>query len=337
VRPSVEIHIPISPTESFFQQVHYLVVSLRQRGGKLRDSPVIVTVGEDCEPFDIGRKLPWTSHYPIEFRWVPRDLYRQHIYHATSVQRYGYKFQAPYVLLLDADLVLARNLNDLLERVAAEPAVYAIPAYSSPWANAGLLHVRSDEEWWRVVFETAGLGEPPFLCEYAGYGALFTGSTRRCPPYFNQGVVLAPAPVMAAIGGVMYREMEAANRTVETFYRVQVALSLALLRQKLPWRPLPIRYNYIPALTQFVSVKPEEWNDARIVHYSSITKWFEKDRLMTTPGAMEQWLTQPGEDSVEAYCRELFRSLHGEVARGKPGAPDFSWITRISSALRIPR
>ncbi len=316
--PTFEIHIAISPTESFFQQVHYLAVSLRQRGGKLRDSPIVVTVGEDCEPFDIGKKLEWSNHYPIEFRWVPRPYYRQHSYYATAVQRYEYAFQASHVLLLDADMVVARNLDDLLERAGDEPALYAMPAYGSPWANSKLLHIRSDEEWWRVLFEAAGLGEPPFVCEYAGYGVLFSEPLRRCPPYFNQGVVLAPSPILAAAGSLMREEMEAANRVVETFYRVQVALTLAIVRRKLPWRALPIRYNYAPALTQFASEMPEEWEDARIVHYSSITKWFDKDRLMGTPGAMEEWLAQPSGDPVESYCRELFRSLQDEVTRGKP-------------------
>ena len=100
----------------------------------------------------------------------------------------------------------------------------------------------------RQAFEAAGLGEPPFLCEYAGYGVLFTERERRCPPYFNQGMVLAPSPILAGIGSAMYAEMETANRVAETLYRVQVALTYAILRQKLPWRALPVRYNYIPCL-----------------------------------------------------------------------------------------
>ena len=165
MRGIVEIHVPISPTEAFFRQLHYLAVSLRQRGGRLRDSSIIVTVGEDCEPFDIGSKLAWTRHYPIEFRWVPRALFQQLGYYATAAERYRYNFQAPYVLLLDADLVISRDLDDLLDRAMAEAAVYAVPAYRSPWENAGLLHIRPDEAWWQVVFEAADLGEPPLQCE----------------------------------------------------------------------------------------------------------------------------------------------------------------------------
>ena len=143
----------------------------------------------------------------------------------------------------------------------------------------------------------------------------------------------------------MYREMEVANRAVETFFRVQIALTLAILRQELPWRSLPVRYNYIPTpgslrdatQTQYASVMPEEWGDARIVHYGSIRNWFEKDRLLATHGAMEQWLTQTSQDPIEAYCRELFFSLHGEVARGKPGSSGSAWFRSALRRCRISR
>ena len=56
---------------------------------------------------------------------------------------------------------------------------------------------------------------------------------------------------------------------------------------------------------------------------------------MATPGAMEHWLTQASQDPVEAYCRELFRSLHREVERGTP-EPSFSkWIRGALRSLRI--
>lgn len=64
MRPLVEIHIAISPTESFFQQVHYLAVSLRHRGGKLRDSPIIVTVGMIANRSILDGKTPGRAGTP---------------------------------------------------------------------------------------------------------------------------------------------------------------------------------------------------------------------------------------------------------------------------------
>ena len=85
-----------------------------------------------------------------------------------------------------------------------------------------------------------------------------------------------------------------------------------------------MRYNYMVQLSQFEEVMPEEWEDVRIVHYSDHTEWFEKDRLMTMPGAMDRWLAQPSQNRVQADCRSLFRTIHEEVQRGKP----FGWFRR---------
>jgi hypothetical protein len=158
---------------------------------------------------------------------------------------------------------LSRNLDDLLDRAAQDPGFYSVLAYGSPWGNSDLLHVRSDEDWWREAFAAASLGEPPFTCEYAGSGVIFDERVRRCPPYFNQGFVLAPASMVSALGSVLSQELEAATRAAETFYRFQVALTLAIVRQNLPWRALSIRFNFAPALADVFKVMPEEWEDAR--------------------------------------------------------------------------
>src|SRR5262249_15654313 len=44
-RPTLEVHVPMSPTPSFLYQLRCLTHSLRRFGGAYRDSPVIATVG----------------------------------------------------------------------------------------------------------------------------------------------------------------------------------------------------------------------------------------------------------------------------------------------------
>lgn len=313
MKPITEIHVPISPTDIFFNQVHYLAASLRQRGGSLRHSPIIVTVGDDSEPFNIHRRLSWAHRYPIEFRWVPRRLYQKHGYYATAIERWRYEFRLPYVLLLDADMVMLRDIDSLLDRILAEPALYGVPAYGSPWGNSNLLHLKSDHEWWSEVFQRADMREPPLTCEYVGHKVIFNDSIRYCPPYFNQGVMLAPAGMVTAIGERLYEEIAVVESVVDTFYKVQVALTLAIVRQRIPWRTLSIRYNYMTFL-MLSAAMPEDAANVRIAHYSSQTPWFPRDKFLTTRAAMDEWLAQSTGDPVERDCRDLFRSLQDEMA-----------------------
>lgn len=316
----VEIHIPISPTESFFQQVHYLLESLRQNGGRLRDAPVIVTVGEDCEPFDIARRLSWSRDYPVEFRWIPRQWYQQEF--ATGLDRFRHVFREPWVLFLDADMVFARDIDDLLDRAAADPAVYALPDHGSPFQNSGLLDIHSDEEWWRLVFESAGLPEPVFESKYSGVGVL-SGVPPRCPPYFSFATVLAPAEMMTTLGSTIHHERQFVDNVVTTFWRAQVALTLATIRHHLPWRAVPLRCNFPPTLRWYLPLLQEEWDDVRIIHYSSY-KRFNINLLMENPAAMEDWLRENSCDPIEQDFRELLRELHFPVSLSSSPEPWYS-------------
>ncbi len=311
--PVLEIHIPISPTASFFRQVHYLAASLRSATRNFAGTRLIVTVGDDSEPFDVAGRLPWAAHYPIEFRWVPRQLRRTFGWFATALHRYRYAYDAPLVLMMDADIVVAREFGGLLDQVRAVPAFYSMVAHASPWHNSGLLHLRSEEDWWRSVYSAAGLGEPEFPCQYTGYGYLGKdGFPCAAPPNFNQGVVIAPASIIRTIGVDLYSELELVNSVAETFYRFQVALTLAIVRQGVPWRVLPMRYNFTPAFAAYIERLREEWEQVRFIHYSS-TKQFPKT-LLDDDKVLENWLAAAPDREPEATLRAVFAPLHRVVS-----------------------
>lgn len=324
----VEIHVPISPTPLFLQQVHYLAASLRRWGGALAESPIVVTVGDDCEPRDLRRELPWTRAYPIRFTWTPRDLFRKYGYFGTVIERYRQPFRARNVLMLDADLIVIRDFDDLLQRVSADPAIYAMVAHSSPWQNTGLLNIRGESDWWRLLFETAGVSDPSTPCRYTGHGVLFNhGLPRDCPPYFNQGVLLAPSGFMHSVGEIIESELNIVQSVAETPYRFQIALTLAMLRLNLPWRAIPLRYNFTPGFTAYLKARPEEWEQAQVLHYTC-TGQFEKERLMSSYSEMAAWIRRPAaprdsnDDSsgqVVVRLREAFGELQHAVAAEADG------------------
>src|SRR4051812_5830315 len=72
-RPSLEIHIPISPTPTFLNMVRCLALSLRRHGGAYRDAPIIATAGDrDIDP-TLAQRLPWLASCGVELRWAPRE------------------------------------------------------------------------------------------------------------------------------------------------------------------------------------------------------------------------------------------------------------------------
>src|SRR5687768_16183531 len=100
---SLEVHIPISPTTQFFTMVRYLVASMRLFGGPiLRDAAVVVTVGADEATRDLHAELTWSKSLGIEWRWLPRQLFRTRGYYVTAVERFRYEFRSDLVLMLDA-------------------------------------------------------------------------------------------------------------------------------------------------------------------------------------------------------------------------------------------
>ena len=77
VSPSLEIHIPISPTPLFANMVHYFVHSLRVYGGRYRNAKVVLTVGEQSIDRKWERRNAWIARHGIEVRWLPEALYRK--------------------------------------------------------------------------------------------------------------------------------------------------------------------------------------------------------------------------------------------------------------------
>jgi hypothetical protein len=298
----VEIHVPISPTENFFTMVHYLAASLRLHGGALAESAIVVTVGEDREPEDLARRLPWSRRYPIEWRWLDRDLYRRHIYYATALERFRLRFRAPIVMLLDADLFFAGAFDDVVARCRADRAIAGLVAHVSPFKTRP---EHPAEEWWARIFASAGLGSPPFVCEHTGWPTdPGHPAERLCPPYFTLGMLVAPAEVMHAIGAVVYDEMAAVDRVLETPFRCQLALTLAMVRLGIPWHPVAMRYN-VPNDQAIASYYAADLADVRLFHYLRVGA-VDKARDFASPHAVAAMMARTDLDPVN---REMIRHL----------------------------
>ncbi len=309
-RPLLEVHVPISPTGNFFTMVRYLATSLRLNGGDVADSRVIVTVGADQPPENLYARLPWSEALGIEWRWLDRALFVKHSYFATALERFRYRYRSRLVMLLDADVFVAAPFTDILEEVARDGCLGGLVAHLSPFlSSAGA----SSPDWWRRLFSEAKLGPPEFAFEHTGWEIMYRApeEARRCPAYFNLGVLIAPARVMNAIGETVSDEMEAVNRVLQTDYRCQLALSLALARHRVCPRALPMRYNF-PNDDAFGLAYPADMKDVRLFHYlraGSVMKSRDFDGL----DRVDELVRRKGLGGVNEMMQRALRPIHERV------------------------
>src|SRR5262245_33745332 len=128
-QPSLEIHVPISPTPRLLNMVHCLALSLRRNGGAYREAPIIVNTGDRVRHYGLADRLPWLKPCGVELRWLEPEEFRRFDYFATGHQRLKYNHAADVVLLIDADILIAGPLDELIEAVFAEQVIAGVIAH----------------------------------------------------------------------------------------------------------------------------------------------------------------------------------------------------------------
>jgi hypothetical protein len=89
---------------------------------------------------------------------------------------------------------------------------------------------------------------------------------RYAPAYLNLGMLAAPATTMRRLGTVMYESMAAVDRYVESHFRCQLAVTLAIARTDCAWSALPVQWNF-PNDERFRARFPDDAADIRVLHY----------------------------------------------------------------------
>ena len=301
--PTLEIHVPVSPTRTFLHMAHYLTRSLRVRGGRYRDAPVVLTVGAEKRDPDLARNHPWMAANGVEVRWVDEALFARESWYATACERFRYEFRSDVVLALDADTLISGPLDELVDEAHRTGALCGVVAHVPPFSR---------REQWQDVYRFCGLGELRTPCEHTGWGYMFQDeSLRRCPPYFNLGVLAAPAAVMRSVGSSIYELMEKVDAVHRTLYRVQIAVSLAVTRFGLPFRTLPFRWNFVndPLLE---ALHASELGDVRIIHLLRKHQ-IHKDEIYASLDNVEAMLARTDLRVINALAQQLLGELHPRV------------------------
>lgn len=298
--PSLEIHLPISPTPMFLRQTWALVASLRRFGGTAgRSASVTAWVSPELPGLpDLNRLHPWAKPLGLHFRWVDPALFAAHWYYATALARWSAPFTADVVLMLDADVLVTAPLDALVAQVRAAPALYGLPTHISPLTEAQ----------WCALWQASGLGEPDLCCTPLGSDFMHFTKAVRMPPYFNLGVLAAPRELMQTLGADLFDEMQRVNAFEKTVFRCQIALAMSLARYGAPWAALPLRDNF-PNIEGFEQRAPQELAAVRLAHYLNKTPGLDKSRDFASRQAYADLLARPGLKGLEARAQQVLRDL----------------------------
>jgi SAM-dependent methyltransferase len=257
----LEVRVPISPTPDFFRRVHFMATSLRRLQGSIESFVLVVCVGGDVEPEDLCRAQPWSRHYPIVWRWADRELFRRDSFWETSREIFRQPIRGRFVICADADVLFMDDFSDLLRDLESEPAVAGVIAHAPPFQNDQFAKI------WRQLSAGYHTRPPLFEYEHTGWGFMVQREALRfTPPYFNFGMVAAPAGMMEIISVEIEKADDFVNANLDTFFRFQIALTLTIQKHGLPVHALPLRYNF-PNDPSFDAKYPEELSDVRILHY----------------------------------------------------------------------
>ncbi len=230
------------------------------------------------------------------------------------MERFRGPFQADAVMLADADMLIVRPFDDLVDGILREPAMTGLVAHVSPFR---LIPEPPPEVWWERIFTTAGLPEPKLVCQHTGWGVMDEAIKGQfCPPYFNLGMLLAPREIMLRIGDVIYAEMESVNRVLESIYRCQIAVSLALVRTGVPWREAAMRYNF-PNVPQIAAHYRADLADMRLLHYLRPGS-FDKAKDFQGVRSVRAFVKRKDLSGIDAVFQERLADVHRQVVRDLP-------------------
>jgi hypothetical protein len=288
--------------------IHYFAATLRRYGGDFANARLVVSIGDDCEPFDVDAERPHLARHGIEWRWVNRDAFRAHSYFATGLDRWAEPFDTDYVLMADADMLILGDFSDAAARLpASSPVIAGVTATMPPWLGRGKGDI--DRQCWKELFSVAGLAEPVFDCAHPGYGVFYPcgSGMDAAPPYYNFGFVLGTREAMNAIASTFRQDYLLASDFMQTDLCAQAGLTLSIMRNTVTYRALPVRYNFW-AHEKYYEAFPAEAADVRILHY--LNGPFRKHEDNGSPAQVAAWI-RAHEDDMGAHDR----FIHGAVSK----------------------
>jgi hypothetical protein len=200
------------------------------------------------------------------------------------------------------------SLDDLLE-LAEHDAIGGRIAGVPPEMTFHDGIARSGESFWDELHLHAGLIPPVLRAEHTD--PALPDELRPCPPYFNLGVLAAGADTMARLGATIFRELDAVNSFGDSWYRCQLAVTLAIARTGCNWADLPLRWNF-PNDDAFWHAYAEDRADVRILHYLRQGE-LDREGDMGSVAGVERLLERPALSPVHELLRGRVAAVRDEL------------------------
>jgi len=304
---NLEFRFAISPNAEFYSTVRLAALSLRSLGSPYDSARILVSVGDHADLDSIHAANAWSENYPVEWRTVSADLFRQYSYLATGADRFLPPSHADVIVMCDADVCLVERIDELVCRVGqpGQRRIAGLQAHFPPFVR----DAAKGEDEWRQIFAKAGLGEPQLSIRYSGDAAGIMG---RAPVYLNYGFVAFSRDAFAAVAPLyQYYSNVARELTNGSFFTSQICLSLLTVATALETEFVSFAYNCSNDLLPFVA--PDNFrinsvDDIRVIHYLR-TDQFDRRKFLAEASAYAAFLSAKNLNSVNARLRDHILNL----------------------------
>ena len=264
--PQLEVRIPISPSASMFNRVLLIALSIRTLGPRFENTRFRISIGSPTDPGDLRKRFPWSEALDIRWSWVGAERWARWAH--TANPNIGAMVEdrfftprspgmPPFILFLDVDVLAIKPFLELLD--PERPPVQAMMAHASPF--------KDHRAGWEKLFGGVA-ADHWFKHEHSGWKIMETAESRRLsPPYFNTGVVVMQKDAFRPYVVHMHEEaLGTAAALYNSYFVDQLAFTLMLMNATLPYKTLPLRYNF-PNQPAFDRLHPEELREARFIHF----------------------------------------------------------------------
>jgi hypothetical protein len=311
--PSLEFHIPISPTPVFLNMLRCFALSLRRNGGVYKDAPVVVTAGAERIDSTLEARNPWLAALGIDLHWVSEDEVRTHSWFAQVNARFRREYRSDMVVQCDADLLVAAPFDDAVRAAHADGAFAGMIAMASP------LQFFAKPPTWDELYATCGIAKRPDpRHEHVSWPRYFSpdAAYQKSPPYFNFGFTLAPASVWQSIADRYQSLVERLHAIEFNDLHAQTALGMALDEAGVPLHLLPPRYNFSNS-NLLDSVPKRELASARILHIHSRAP-HDKNSIFRDAASIRAFTRLTDLIGVDRIAQRILRSIEPDLESGGP-------------------